>query len=70
MAPIACIPRVLAELRLAPLPRWRQEARRRLAAMREVALRHRQAALIQDAEAVRHCSARLLVTEAELGLAA
>lgn len=70
VAPIACIPRVLAELRLAPLARWRSDARKRLAAMREVALRHRQAALLQDASAVRHCAARLLVTEAELSLAA
>lgn len=70
MAPIACIPRVLAKLRLAPLARWRLDARRRLVTMREVALRHRQAVLLQDVDAVRHCAARLLVTEAELGLAA
>lgn len=70
VAPIACIPRVMAELRLAPLARWRIDARKRLVAMREVALRHRQAALLQDVDAVRHCTARMLVTEAELGLAA
>lgn len=70
VAPIACIPRVLAELRLAPLAQWRRDARKRLAALREVALRHRPLALRQDPVAVRHCSARLLVTEAELGLAA
>jgi len=67
MAPVACIPWVLAEQRLPARARQLQEAAGRLAAMREVAKRHRDAVLCQDAAAVRHCAARLLVSEAEHG---
>lgn len=67
MAPMVCVPWVLAEQRLPPPARLRQEAPARLAAMREVARRHRDAVLCQDAAAVRHCAARLLVGEAEQG---
>ncbi len=67
MAPVACIPWVLAEQRLPPRARRIQEASARLAAMRQVAKRHRDAVLCQDAAAVRHCAARLLVNEAEHG---
>ncbi len=65
MAPVACVPWVLAEQRLPPPTRQRQEAAARLAAMREVARRHRDAVLCQDVAAVRNCAARLLVSEAE-----
>ncbi len=68
MAPVACIPWVLAEQRLPPPARLRQEAPARLAAMREVARRYRDAVLCQDVAAVRHCAARLLVNEAEHGM--
>ncbi len=67
MAPVVCIPWVLAEQRLPPRARLRQEAAARLASMREVARRHRDAVLCQDAAAVRFCAARLLVSEAEHG---
>lgn len=67
MAPVACIPWVLAEQRLPPPARLRLEAPARLAAMRVVARRYRDAVLCQDAAAVRHCTARLLVGEAEHG---
>lgn len=67
MAPVACIPWVLAEQRLPSIDRLRAEAPARLAALREVARRHRDAVLCQDAAAVRHCAARLLVGEAEHG---
>ena len=67
MAPMVCVPWVLAEQRLPPPARLRQEAPTRLAAMRQVARRHRDAVLCQDAAAVRHCAARLLVGEAEHG---
>lgn len=68
MAPMACIPWVLTEQQLPPQARLRQEAPARLAMMRLVARRHRNAVLCQDAAAVRHCAARLLVTEAEHGV--
>jgi hypothetical protein len=69
MAPMACIPWVLAEQRLPPSARLRQEAPARLAAMRLVARRYRDAVLCQDAAAVRDCAARLLVGEAEYSMA-
>ena len=65
MAPVACIPWVLAEQTLPPPARQRREAPARLAAMRVVARRHRDAVLCQDVAAVRQCAARLLVHEAE-----
>jgi len=67
MAPVACIPWVLAEQTLPAHARQREEAAARLAAMRKVARRHRDAVLCQDVMAVRHCAARLLVGEAEQG---
>ncbi len=66
MAPVVCVPWVLAEQRLPSLARQRQEAATRLSAMREVARRHRNAVLCQDVDALRHCTARLLVSEADL----
>ena len=67
MAPVACIPWVLAEQTLPPPARLHRDAPARLTAMREVARRHRDAVMCQDAAAVRHCAARLLVKEAEHG---
>lgn len=65
MAPIACIPWSLAEQTLPSSVRMRDQAPLRLAAMRQVVHRYRDAVLCQDAAAVRHCAARLLVSEAE-----
>lgn len=70
MAPVACIPWVLAEQTLPPPARLHRDAPARLTAMREVARRHRDAVMCQDAAAVRHCAARLLVKEAEHGIRA
>jgi len=67
IAPVVCVPWVLAEQTLPRTARLRPQAALRLAAMREVVRRHRDAVLCQDVAAVRHCTARLLVHEAEHG---
>ncbi|WP_160121761.1 glycosyltransferase family protein [Rhodovarius lipocyclicus] len=65
LAPVGCVPRILAEQRLPPAWRRRAEAPERLAQLREVARRHRDEVRLLDIDALRDCAARLLVREAE-----